>query len=68
MSGSQELFTIDVNILSFTIPDKEGTPIESSCNIHNITGDYIAFRKKKNMLLSQLILLFLLIQPLQFPL
>ena len=46
MSGSQELFTIDVNILSFTTPDKEGTPIESSCNIHNITGDYIAFRTK----------------------
>lgn len=46
MSGSQELFTIDVNILTFTIPDREGAPIESSCNIHNITGDYIAFRTK----------------------
>lgn len=46
MSDSKELFTIDVNILSFTIPDKEGTPIETSCNIHNITGDYIAFRTK----------------------
>ena len=46
MSGSQELFVIDVNVLTFTFPDKEGAPIESSCNIHNITADYIAFRTK----------------------
>lgn len=46
MTGSEELFTIDVNILTFTIPDREGAPIESCCNIHNITADYIAFRTK----------------------